>query len=393
MRPLDGITVADFSRVLAGPMATQILSDLGAKVIKIESPDIGDESRTFEPFFEGGQSAYFSAFNRGKSSIALDLRQKEGQKIALEIASKVDVVVENFLPGGMARRGLGYADVCAINPRVVYVSNTGFGQSGPYKDRKGYDTVFQALSGLVDLTGHPDGPPAKVGVPFSDMTSGLWIVISALSGLMGRATTGKGCHVDLAMMDVQVSLLSLPAAWWFAQGITAERVGTEHMGRVPSAAFQCADGDWVFISGSDQHWPALCKVLNVEPPPWSAKNADRVERREEIMAMLRYAVRLQDRTPLADALRAAGVPVGEVNTVPDILADAHTQARNMVRSYEDKARGPTPALATPGKFSGYDDFAVVAPPRLGEQTDEVLSEMLGLSDDVIKNLRTTGVIK
>lgn len=393
MRPLDGLKVVDFSRVLAGPMATQILADHGAEVIKIERPVTGDESRLFEPFFDGGQSAYYSAFNRGKKSIAIDLRSKEGSRLALDIAAQADVIVENFLPGNMDKLGLGYEAVEARNPGVVYISNTGFGQSGPYAERKGYDTVFQALSGVIDLTGHPDGPPAKVGVPFADMTSGLWIVIAALTGLMGRTATGRGCYVDLAMMDVQVSLLSLPAMWWFAEGRKPERTGTEHMGRVPSAAFECRDGDWIFISGSDQHWPALCDVLGIDAPGWSVTNAERVARRGEVMTLLRSAIAIRERAELADALRAADVPVGEVNTVPEILADPHTQARGMIGQFEDPARGATPCLATPGRFSGYEPVAHSAPPRLGAQTDDILTGKLGLDRGAIEKLRSEGVIE
>lgn len=392
MRPLDGITVVDFSRVLAGPSATQILSDFGARVIKVERPGEGDESRKFEPFFEEGPSAYFSAFNRGKESVAIDLRSDEGKKIALDLAAKADVVVENFLPGGMDKLGLGYDTVSSRNPGVVYVSNTGFGQSGPYRDRKGYDTIFQALSGMVDLTGYPDGPPAKVGVPISDLTSGLWIAIAALTGLMGRVSTGRGCHVDLAMMDVQVSLLSLPSAWWFAKQLKPTRTGTEHLGRVPSAAFECAGGEWIFISGSDQHWDALCAVLAIDAPDWMAVNADRVARRDEVMDMLRRAIETRARGELAAALRDKGVPAGEVNTVPDILGDEHTVARSMVRQYTRSDGGVASALATPGRFSGYDDVPCDAPPDLGEHTDSILNELLGLDAMAIQGLRDKGVI-
>lgn len=391
MRPLDGITVVDFSRVLAGPMATQILADAGARVIKVERPGTGDESRTFAPFFDGGQSAYYSAFNRGKSSIAIDLRAAEGQAIALDLAAKADVVVENFLPGTMDRLGLGYEAVRARNPGVVYVSNTGFGQTGPYRDRKGYDTVFQALSGVVDLTGYPDAAPAKVGVPFADMTSGLWIAISALTGLMGRKVSGQGCHVDLSMMDVQVSLLSLPAAWHFADGITPTRTGTEHLGRVPSAAFACRGGEWIFISASDQHWPALVAVLRLDAPDhWSRMKA-RVAERAEVMDRLRTAIAGWDRAALADALRQGDVPVGEVNTVPQILDDAHTRARGIVGAFDDPARGATPALGTPGRYSGFDGPRFTAPPRLGEQTDDILGE-LGLDRAGIDTLKEKGTV-
>ncbi|SMY08833.1 CaiB/BaiF CoA transferase family protein [Flavimaricola marinus] len=395
MRPLDGIRIVDFSRVLAGPMATQILAEFGAEVTKIERPGTGDESRVFEPVFDGGQSAYYSAFNRSKRSVAVDMKTDEGRKLAFEIAAQADVLVENFLPGGMDKLGLGYEALSAVNPGLVYVSNTGFGQTGPYRDRKGYDTIFQALSGIIDLTGHADGPPAKVGVPFADMTSGLWIAISALTGLLGRVSSGKGCHVDLSMMDVQVSLLALPAARHFALGETPGRIGTEHPGRVPSAAYQCAGGAWLFISASDQHWPLLCDVLGLTEMASDArfsKNRDRVRLRDEVTAALSAACATRDRTELAEALRAAGVPAGEVNTVPEILNDPHTRVRGMVDAFDDPDHGTTPGLRTPARFSGYDAHRFEAPPKLGADTRTILSDELGLTPDQIAALYEKGIV-
>ena len=263
MKPLAGLVVLDFSRVLAGPMGTQILAEFGAEVIKVEMPGTGDETRHFEPRLPNGESGYFFAFNRGKKSITLNLKSERGRAIARDLARQADVVVENFLPGAMKKMGLDYETLSALNTRLVYVSNTGFGQTGPYRDRKGYDTIFQALSGIMALTGYPDGPPAKVGVPISDLASGLWVAISVLTGLMGRTNTGKGCQVDLGMMDVQASLLTIAASRFFANGEDPQRTGTEHLGRVPSAAFECKDGGWLHISGSDQHWLAICDVLGL----------------------------------------------------------------------------------------------------------------------------------
>ena len=396
MRPLDGIRVLDFSRVLAGPMATQILAEYGAEVTKVERPGTGDESRVFEPVFDGWESAYFAAFNRSKQSIAIDLKSERGRQIALDLAVQADVVVENFLPGEMAKYGLDYDSVAARNPGVIYVSNTGFGQSGPYRARKGYDTIFQALSGAIDLTGHPDAPPAKVGLPFADMTSGLWIAISVLTGLVGRAQTGQGTHVDLSMMDVQVSLLSLPAARYFALGETATRTGTGHLGRVPSAAYRCRDGDWLFISASDQHWQPLCAELGLHElgaDKELLKNRNRVRRRAEIEAALTVAIAGRDRATLAEALRAAGVPAGEVNTVPQILNDRHTQARGMIRHFPTPSGGQIPGLRVPAVFSAYDPARFDTPPALGAQTRSLLAERLGLDQDAIDTLYQEGVVQ
>ncbi|MCB9945952.1 MAG: CoA transferase [Geminicoccaceae bacterium] len=395
MRPLDGIRVVDFSRVLAGPMATQILAEVGAEVTKIERPGTGDESRVFEPVFEGGQSAYYSAFNRSKRSIAVEMKTVEGRQLAFDIAAQADILVENFLPGGMDRLGLGYKALAEVNPGLIYISNTGFGQTGPYKDRKGYDTIFQALSGVIDLTGHPDGPPAKVGLPFADLTSGLWITIAALTGLVGRASSGKGCHVDLAMMDVQVAMLALPAARHFALGEVPVRTGTQHLGRVPSAAYRCVNGEWLFISASDQHWSVLCGVLGLKEMGQDAgfaKNSDRVAQRDEVTAVLSAAIARRERAELADALRAAGVPAGEVNTVPEILNDPHIRARGMIDSFYDPDRGATPGLRTPARFSGYDTHRFEAPPKLGADTRHILSAELGLTGDQIEALYQKGIV-
>ncbi|WP_343715364.1 CoA transferase [Inquilinus sp.] len=395
MKPLSGIRILDFSRVLAGPMATQILAELGAEVTKIERPGTGDESRSFEPRLPAGESAYFFAFNRAKRSVTLNLKSERGREIARGLAARADVVIENFLPGDMARLGLGYPELSAVHPGLVYISNTGFGQTGPYRDRNGYDTIFQALSGIMALTGHPDGPPAKTGVPVSDLTSGLWIVIAALTGLVGRAAGGRGCHIDLAMMDVQVSLLALAAARLFALDEDPGRTGTEHPGRVPSAAFACRDGLWLHISGSDQHWPPLCRVLGL--PELAADetlrtNAGRVADRARVTAALTAAIARQDRAPLAEALREAGVPAGEVNSVREILADPHMQARGAVGRFAHSREGAFPALRTPLRFKGYADPEIGCPPLLGADTDAILAAELGLGDAEIAALRAQGVI-
>lgn len=395
MRPLEGIRILDFSRVLAGPMATQILAEMGAEVTKVERPGTGDESRVFEPCFAGGESAYFLAFNRGKRSLTLNLKSARGQDIARRLVARHDVVVENFLPGEMERFELGYPLLADINPGLIYVSSTGFGQTGPYRDRPGYDTVFQALSGVMHLTGHADGPPAKAGVPIADMSSGLWIAIAILSGLVGRARSGKGCRVDLSMMDVQASLLALAAARLFALDEDVTRAGTEHPGRVPSAAFECRDGGWLHISGSDQHWPALCAALGLAELAADRafdKNAGRVAGRERVMAVMRTTMLQHDRAPLAQKLRSAGIPAGEVNTVREILDDPHMTARGVVGAFEHPSAGRVPALRTPVRYEGFDDPDIGVPPQLGADTDRILSDELGLDTAEIDALKIEGVI-
>jgi crotonobetainyl-CoA:carnitine CoA-transferase CaiB-like acyl-CoA transferase len=395
MKPLAGLVVLDFSRVLAGPMATQILAEFGAEVIKVELPGAGDESRHFEPRLPGGESGYFFAFNRGKKSITLNLKSERGRRIARDLASQADVLIENFLPGTMKKLGLDYATLEALNPRLIYVSNTGFGQTGPYRDRKGYDTSFQALSGIMALTGYPDGPPAKVGVPISDLSSGLWIAISALTGLMGRHNTGRGCYVDLGMMDVQASLLTIAAARYFATGEDPQRTGTEHLGRVPSAAFQCKCGDWIHISGSDQHWPAICEVLGLATlaaDPAMNKNAVRVTRRTEVMAAMTAAIGRRERAELAEALRARDVPTGEVFSVKQTLSDPHMTARGVVGTFDHPTEGQFRGLRTPVRFQGWDDPDLGAPPTLGDATESILQTRLGMTAELIAELKSEGTI-
>ena len=392
--PLAGITVLDFSRVLAGPMATQVLAELGATVVKVERPGVGDETRRFEPRLPHGESAYFFAFNRGKRSVALDLKDDRGRDVARRLAAGADVVVENFLPGTMDGFGLGYDDLSAGNPGLVYVSTTGFGQTGPDRARKGYDTVFQALSGVMAMTGEPDGPPSKSGIPVADMSSGLWVAIAVLTGLAGRGASGRGRHLDVSMMDVQLSLHALNAARLFALDEDPTRTGTEHPGRVPSAAFQAGDGGWLHISGSDQHWAPLCAVLGLDDlgaDPGLGRNTDRVAQRGRVMRALRGAIAQRDRDPLVKELRAVDVPVGEVRSVREALADPHVAARGVVAGFTHPTEGEFPALRTPLRDSGAEPPATAAPPLLGADTDAVLAEA-GLSASDIEALRGAGVI-
>lgn len=395
--PLTGLTVLDFSRVLAAPWATQVLAELGATVVKIERPGTGDETRGFEPQMPQGESAYFFAFNRGKQSVTLNLKTSRGQELARGLARQADVVVENFLPGIMDRLGLGYDRLCADNPGLVYVSTTGFGQSGPDRDRKGYDTIFQALSGVMAMTGAPGGPPAKAGIPVADLSSGLWVAVAVLSGLVGRGVTGRGRHVDVSMMDAQISLQALNATRLFALGEDPVRTGTEHPGRVPSAAFQTADGGWLHISGSDQHWQPLCAVLglvDLAGDPALAANRGRVAARARVMTALTRAVATRDRDPLIAELLAADVPVGAVRTVREALADPHTVARGMVASFDHPTEGTVPAVRTPLRDAdpGAELPPLVAPPLLGADTDAVLGARLGLAEDELAALHAEGVI-
>jgi crotonobetainyl-CoA:carnitine CoA-transferase CaiB-like acyl-CoA transferase len=387
MKPLQGITILDLSRVLACPFASMILAELGARVIKVEQPGSGDETRSFEPQL-ARDSAYYFACNRSKESITVNLRSQDGTQIIRKLAEKADVVVENFPVGTLGRYALDYASLSALNPRLIYVSCTGFGQSGPYAQKKGYDTVFQAMGGIMSLTGERGGGPVKPGLPVADLTSGLWVAIAVLASLAGREKTGNGGQVDFSMLDGQVSLLTLAAARYFALGEVPPRLGTEHPGRVPSATFRSSDGRFAHITASDQHWLPLCKALGIEQ--WGRafpENAIRVERRDEVMAKLTERISTLTRADLIARLDAADVPVGPVNDVAEILADPHVRARRLVGSFDYPEVGEFKALALPYKFLGWDDPEIGRPPTLGEHTEAVLTGLLGYPPDEIARLR------
>ncbi len=394
MRPLDDLVILDLARVLACPYASMILAELGATVIKVEQPGTGDETRSFEPQL-AVDSAYYFACNRSKSSITVNLRTPEGQQVIRELAAKSDVFVENFPSGTMKRYGLDYAALAGENPRLVYLSCTGFGQTGPYRKKKGYDTVFQAMGGIMSLTGEKGGGPVKPGLPVADLTSGLWVAIAILASLAGREKSGKGCYVDFSMLDGQVSLLTLAAARYFALGEVPPRLGTEHPGRVPTATFCCSDGRYLHITASDQHWAPLCKALRLEAwgaQPQFADNAKRVAMRDAIMPELTRAIVGWKRDELIAALDAVEVPVGPVNDVAEILADPHVAARGLVGEFDYPGVGLFKALGLPFKFAGFEDPRVGRPPTLGEHTDTVLAQRLGYAPEKIAELRKAKAI-
>ena len=392
MKPLDGLVILDLSRVLACPFASMILAELGARVIKVEQPGSGDETRGFEPQL-AKDSAYYFACNRSKESITVNLRSDEGRKLIRALAQKADVVLENFPVGTLGRYGLDYAVLSSLNEKLIYVSCTGFGQTGPYAEKKGYDTVFQAMGGIMSLTGEKGGGPLKPGLPVADLTSGLWIAIAILAALAGRVRTGKGSYVDFSMLDGQVSLLTLAAARYFALNEVPPRLGTEHPGRVPSATFRCKDGKYAHITASDQHWAPLCKALGIED--WGkafAENSIRVDQRDQVMQRLTGAIEKLSRADLIARLDEADVPIGPVNDVAEILGDPHVRARRLVGSFDYPEVGEFRALAIPYKFLGWDNPEIGPPPALGEHTEAVLSEMLGLSLEKISGLKAAKAI-
>jgi len=394
MQPLAGLKILDLSRVLACPFASMVLAELGAEVIKIEQPGHGDETRQFEPQLSV-DSAYYFACNRSKRSMTVNLRHPEGQQIIRALANKVDVVIENFPVGTLTRYGLDYATLSALNARLVMLSCTGFGQTGPYANKKGYDTVFQAMGGLMSLTGEKGGGPVKPGLPVADLTSGLWVAIAILSALQGRTQTGRGAYVDFSMLDAQVTLLTLAAARWFALGEVPPRLGTEHPGRVPTATFLCADDRYAHITASDQHWGPLCQALGLQAwgsDPRFADNAKRVAHRDEVMTQLTQTIRAFTRAQLITLLDAADVPIGPVNSVADILQDPHVAARGLIGTFDYPGVGLFKGLGLPYKFQGFEDPAVGRPPTLGEHTEIILREMLSYDAEKIAQLRALKVL-
>ncbi len=377
MKPLEGVRILDLSRVLACPFATMLLAEMGAEVIKVEQPGAGDETRSFEPFFDFGVSGYYLACNRAKRSITVDMRKEGGRQVIRDLAARADVVVENFPTGALMRRGLDYASLKEVNPRLVYLSCTGFGQTGPYAKRKGYDTVFQAMGGLMGLTGERGGGPVKPGLPVADLTSGLWVAIGLLAALRGRDATGQGAHVDFSMLDGQVALLTIAAARLFALGEVPPRLGTEHPGRVPTASFRCRDGRFLHITASDQHWAPLCTALGLQELLADAAlstNAGRLAQRDRVMAAMTAAMEAMTRAEAVAALDAVDVPNGPVLALDEVVADPHVQARGCIT---DVAHGEAthPALRLPFRFDGFDDPVPRPAPALGADTDTILSEL------------------
>lgn len=393
MRPLAGLRILDLSRVLACPFATMLLGELGAEVIKVEQPGSGDETRGFEPFFDFGVSGYYLACNRAKRSITVDMRKPGGRALIRDLAARADALVENFPTGALARRGLDQATLRALNPRLVYLSCTGFGQDGPYATRKGYDTVFQAMGGLMGLTGERGGGPVKPGLPVADLTSGLWVAIGLLAALRGRDATGQGAHVDFGMLDGQVALLSIAAARLFALGEVPPRLGTEHPGRVPTASFRCADGRFLHITASDQHWRPLCIALGLDGLAADvalATNAGRLAERARVMAAMEAALAGMTRAAAVAALDAADVPNGPVLALDEVMVDPQVQARGCVQPVAHGGASH-PALRLPFRFDGFADPAPQPAPALGADTEAVLRE-LGYDSTRIEALREEAAI-
>lgn len=391
---LSGLRVLDFTRVLAGPFATMVMADLGAHVVKVELPEQGDDSRGFGPFVADHRSAYFLSVNRGKQSVTIDLRTEAGRDLVLQMVEQVDVLVENFRPGSMERFGLDYQTVTARNPRLVYASVSGFGQSGPYARRPAYDVIVQAMSGLASITGLPGQPPVRVGSSTADLNAALFCVIGILAALARARQTGVGEHVDVSMLDCQVALLENAIARFDVEGTVPGPLGSRHPTITPFQFFATTDGYLVLAAGNDRLWQRLCDVLgraDMVDDTRFATNATRTEHHAELEAELAQIFAGQPTASWLERLEAAGVPCGPVNDIADIVADPHLQAREMIRSQQEgqvTVRVPGPPL----KFARASVEQIRPAPELGEHTQTILAQWLGLDPSQIDDLRSDGVI-
>ncbi|WP_120715749.1 CaiB/BaiF CoA transferase family protein [Tsuneonella amylolytica] len=394
---LDGTRVLDLSRVLAGPWSTQVLGDLGAEVVKVEQPGAGDDTRAWgPPFLPGSQdSAYFSCANRNKRSIAIDIASAEGQALVRRLAAVSDVVVENFRVGGLMKYGLDYESLRAVKPDLVWCSVTGFGQTGPEKDRGGYDFLIQGMSGLMSVTGDADGPPTKVGIPISDLTTGLYAAISILAALRHRDRTGEGQRIDLALLDAQLAVMSNQAANWLNGGPEPRRLGNQHPNIVPYQVFACADGDILIATANDRQYAKMCRVLAMDElavDPRFAEMSGRGTNRDALLALIEPAIARWQSDELVAALNDAGVPSGRINTVPEALAHPQVAARGQVGTLTRQDGSAVRFVGFPAKLSASPATYRNAPPRAGEDGTAVLEEVLGLQADEIARLRDAGTV-
>ena len=399
--PLDGVRVLDLSRVLAGPWATQLLADLGADVVKIERPVTGDDTRGWGPPYATSQdgaareSAYFLAANRGKRSVCVDMARPEGARLVARLARHADVLVENFRVGALAKHGLDYASLREESPALIYCSITGFGQQGPYALRAGYDFVVQGMSGLMSITGGSDAEPMKAGVAVSDLFTGLYAANAIQAALWQRQRTGRGTHIDIALLDVQVAALANQALNFLVTGRDPPRLGNAHPNIVPYQAFATADGSLTVAVGTDPQFVQLCEVLGIAElarDPRYATNEERVTHRDALVAALQRQLSGESTAHWLGRLEAAGVPAGPVNTLGQVFADPQVVFRGLQVGAPHAAIGSVPAVRCPVRMSGADIGARRGAPPLGAHTRDVLRQELGLDDAAVDGLARHGII-
>jgi crotonobetainyl-CoA:carnitine CoA-transferase CaiB-like acyl-CoA transferase len=405
-RALEGLRVLDLSRVLAGPWASQLLADLGADVVKVERPGQGDDTRAWgPPWLDDAhgdatrESAYYLNANRNKRSVTIDLATPEGQRLVREMACQADVLLENFKVGGLEQYGLDYASLSELNPRLVYCSITGFGQTGPYAERAGYDFLIQGMGGLMSLTGRPDGEagagPMKVGVALTDVMTGLYAAIGVLGALMRRQQSGRGQHIDLALLDVQVASLANQAANYLVAGMVPRRMGNAHPSIVPYQDFVTANGHVIVAVGNDGQFANLCATLGHSEwaaDPRFSTNPERVRNRAVLIGLIQAVLATRTTAEWVAEMEAAGVPCGPINRIDEVFADPQVQAREMCVRLPHAAGVEVPLVANPLRLSESPVDYRRAPPLLGEHTREVLEAWLSMGDAEIDALRERRVI-
>ena len=404
--PLSHVRVLDLSRVLAGPWAGQNLADLGAEVIKIERPGAGDDSRAFGPPWvkdadgrDTKDSAYFTSANRGKKSLTLNIAHPDGQSLVRDLARKCDVLIENYKYGDLARYGLGYEDLRELNPGLIYCSVTGFGQTGPYRQRPGYDFMIQGMGGMMSVTGEPDGAPGggpqRAGVPIADIITGMYASIAICAALTHRAETGAGQHLDLALLDSQIALLAYQNTNYFATGVPPERIGNLHPNIVPYQPFRASDGELILACGNDNLYNKFCAAAGcpeLARDPRFATNGKRVENRAELTRLLAEVFKKRSTREWLELLEAAGVPNGPINDIAQVFEEPQVKARRVRIELDHAAAGRLPMVASPMRFSGTPIEYRRGPPVLGEHTVEVLRGLLGKSETELARLRAAGII-
>jgi len=406
MSALAGLRILDLSRVLAGPWATQQLADLGAEVIKVERPGAGDDTRHWGPpqlldaaGAPTGEAAYFLCANRGKRSLAVDLAHPEGQALIRRLAAQSDVLVENYKVGQLAKYGLDFDSLSKLNPRLIYTSITGFGQSGPHAHRAGYDYIVQAMTGFMSITGERDGQPGagpqKAGVAIADLFTGLHAAIAILAAVEQRHSSGRGQHLDLALFDSMLTSLANVNLNYLVSGRTPQRQGNAHANIVPYQVFEAADAPFVIAVGNDAQFARLCEIggrPELASDPRYTRNADRVAHREQLVPLLAEMIRARSRDEWLSALEPAGVPAGPINTVAEALADPQVAARGLRIDLPHPRAGHVPLMGSPLRLSDSPPDYRRPPPLLGEHTDEVLGELLGATPNELAAWRASGVI-
>ncbi len=393
--PLSGLRVLDLSRVLAGPFCTMMLGDLGAEVIKVEKPETGDDTREWGPPFAGGESAYYLSVNRNKKSVTVNFKSEAGRRVIRQLASQVDVLVENWRIGTMEAWGLGYDALRTLNPGLIYCAITGYGQNGPARNRPGYDFIIQAEGGLMSITGPVEGQPTKVGVAIVDQTAGMFATISILAALHERSRSGTGQYIDISLLDSQLGWLANVASNYFVTGLRPGRYGNAHPNIVPYELFATEDR-WIAIGiGNDRQWELLCKVAGWEDLAENnrfATNPGRVQNRDELIPLLQERFQTRRSQEWLDLIQTAGIPCGSVNNIDEIFRDPQVLARQMLQEIPHPTAGTIKMAGSPLKLSRTPVRMDAPPPLLGQHTEEVLRQYLGVTSQDIQRLREEGAI-